>query len=46
MEYLLIMVITDQKKGIKLTHLGSLGNLAIYIYQTKMEQALKSGSNV
>ena len=34
------------KKELDHTHLGSLGNLALDEIQTKMEQALKSGSNV
>ena len=34
------------KKDLDHTHLGSLGNLALDEIQTKMEQALKSGSNV
>ena len=34
------------KKELDHTHLGSLGNLALDEIQTKMEQALNSGSNV
>ena len=34
------------KKELDHTHLGSLGNLALDEIQTKMEKALKSGSNV
>ena len=34
------------KKELDHTHLGSLGNLALDEIQTKMEQALKSGSNM